>query len=94
MALVVTAVVGATLFPLVAMPLSSTAAWVALAIGVGIAFFIATSIKRTSDDIDRREEARGAPRCRLCGRRYDEPLGEVAADAGRRCEECGRAMGA
>jgi hypothetical protein len=93
---VVALVVVGTVLPLVWMPMSSPIGWVGLAGGLLIAFLIAASIKKETDRISWRDEERAAPRCRLCGRRYDEPLDEpgagepVGLDVDKRCSECGR----
>ena len=82
-------VIGSVL-PLLIVPISSFAGRVALLVAVAIALFLAMSIKRESDRIARRDEERASPRCRLCGRRYDEPLEAVTSETTKRCAECGR----
>lgn len=88
--LVITLLVIGSVLPLLLLPITSFAGRVALAIAVGIALFVAMSIKRESDRIARRDEERASPRCRLCGRRYDEPLEAVTNETTKRCAECGR----
>jgi transposase-like protein len=88
--LVITLLVIGSVLPLLLLPITSFPGRVALAIAVGIALFVAMSIKRESDRIARRDEERASPRCRLCGRRYDEPLEAVTSETAKRCAECGR----
>lgn len=87
---VVSLVVLGTVLPLVWTPLSSPIGWAALAGGLLIAFLIALSIKKETDRLAWRDEARVAPTCRVCGRRYDEPLDEAGVEVEKRCPECGR----
>jgi len=79
-----------SLLPFLLLPITSFAGRVALAFAVGIGLFVSMSIKRESDRIARRDEERASPRCRLCGRRYDEPLEAVTSETTKRCAECGR----
>lgn len=88
--LVIALLVIGSVLPLLIVPISSFAGRVALLIAVAIALFLAMSIKRESDRIARRDEERASPRCRLCGRRYDEPLEAVTSETAKRCAECGR----
>ena len=88
--LVIALLVVGSVLPLLIVPISSFAGRVALLVAVAIGLFLAMSIKRESDRIARRDEERASPRCRLCGRRYDEPLEAVTSETVKRCAECGR----